>query len=283
MAITPLNFIKFNANPENLQAFGVNPLYLHLIFNLQLLFCFLGLFLLKDLFGYCRNLLLDKSERIVYLFKTNFRTVIALSIAPPLAILSLVPHQEPRFLLPLLVPLVLLYGSRVFGNRALLWTWIAFNLILTGFYGYVHQAGVTRSMFAIKPRLSAAGVSNINIIYSSTYLPPQHLLGIHNENQSKYSAKINFYDLSVAKFPEELLKTLNTIKSSSRSASHQTYLVAPSTLARKLSQLERTLQIRLNLFTQIFPTFDFEHFELPKSLSFSQLRSKFSTNVYQLN
>ena len=280
--VTPLNFIQFNAKPENLQIFGVNPLYLHLVLNMQLLFCFLGVFLLKDLFGYSRNLLIDKKERVL-LFKTNFRTLLALSIAPPLAILSLVPHQEPRFLLPLLFPLVLLYGSRVYSSRALFTIWIVFNLILTGFYGYVHQAGVTRSLFAIKPRLSAANVSNINIIYSSTYLPPQHLFGIHSENQSKYNAKINFYDLSVAKFPEELLKTLNTIKSSSRSASHQTYVVAPSTLSRKLAQLEKTLQIKLNRIIQLFPTFDFENFELPRALSFGELKSKFSTNVYLLN
>lgn len=281
--VTPWNFIQFNAKPENLQIFGVNPLYLHLVLNLQLLFCFLGVLLLKDLVGYTRKLLADRKKERQLFFKTNFQTVLALCIAPPVAILSLVPHQEPRFLLPLLFPLVLAYGSRVYNSRALFWTWIVFNVLLTGFYGYVHQAGVTRSMFVIKPRLSQAAVSNVNIIYSSTYLPPQHLLGIHGENQSKYRAKINFYDLSVAKFPEELLKTLNTIKSASKSASHQTYLIAPSTLSGKLSQLERTLSIKLNLFTQLFPTFDFESFELPRALSLGELKSKFSTNIYVLN
>ena len=258
--------------------FGVNPLYLHLVVNLQLLFCFLGLFLIKDVFIYCRNLF-DKKLRAVH-FKTNFRSVLALSTLPPLAILSLVPHQEPRFLLPLLFPLVLLYGSKVFNSRCLLTTWLLFNLILTGFYGYVHQAGVTSSMFVIKPELSKSTAQNINIIYTTTYLPPQHLLGLTNENQSKFNSKINFYDLSEAKFPEELLKTLNTIKSSSRSSSHQTYLIAPSTLSKKLSQLEKTLQIKLNLFRQLFPTFDFENFELPTSLSCTELKSKFSTNIY---
>lgn len=279
--VTPWNFIQFNAKPENLKIFGVNPLYLHLVFNLQLLFCFLGLFLLKDLYGYSRNLLLDKRERPVF-FKTNFRTLLSLCIAPPLAILSLVPHQEPRFLLPLLFPLVLLYGPKVYGSRGLFWIWIVFNLLLTGFYGYVHQAGVTRSMLVLEPRLSQAAVSNVNIIYSSTYLPPQHLLGIHSENQSKYKARINFYDLSVAKFPEELLKTLTTIKSSSKNASHETYLIAPSTLSDKLTQLGKTLQIKLDLSTQLFPTFDFENLELPRALSLSELKSKFSTNIYLL-
>lgn len=281
LVITPLNFIQFNAKSENLQIFGVNPLYLHLVLNLQLLFCFLGLFLIKDLFTFFRNLF-DKKQRTVH-FKSNFRTVLALSIVPPLAILSLIPHQEPRFLLPLIFPLVLLYGSKVSSSKILLTIWILFNLVLTVFYGYIHQAGVTKSMFVIKPELSKSIAQNVNIIYSSTYLPPQHLLGIHSENQSKYRSKINFHDLSIAKFPEELLKTLNSIKSASKSTSHQTYLIAPSTLNKKLSQLERTLGIRLNLFKQLFPTFDFEHFQLPTDLSLNELKNKFSTNIYLIN
>lgn len=93
--VTPWNFIRFNAKTENLAVFGVNPLYLHLVLNLQLLFCFLGIFLIKDVAIFCRNLR-DKKQRTQH-FKTNFRSVLALSTLPPLIILSLVPHQEPRF------------------------------------------------------------------------------------------------------------------------------------------------------------------------------------------
>lgn len=264
-----------------MKAFGVNPLYLHILFNLQLLFCFLGLFFIKDVAIFCRNLF-DKKQRTVH-FKTNFRTVLALSILPPLAILSLVPHQEARFLLPLLVPLVILYGSKCYKSRILFSIWIVFNVLLTGFYGFVHQAGVTSSIFAIKSELSKSTAQNVNIIFSSTYIPPQHLLGIHADNQSKYNAKINFYDLSVAKFPEELLKTLNTIKSASRSSRHQTYLVAPSTLDTQLTKLSRTLSLEFKLFRQQFPTFDFENFRWPTALSLAELRNKFSTNIWLIN
>jgi len=281
LVITPLNFIQFNIKTENLKTFGLNPLYLHLVVNFQLLFAFLGLSWIRDIAIFLRNVL-DKKQRNLH-FKSNFRTVLALSILPPLAILSLIPHQEPRFLLPLVFPLVILYGSRCYGNRTLFSIWIIFNVLLTGFYGFIHQAGVTRSLFAIKPELSKTNAQNVNIIYSSTYLPPLHLLGLHADNQSKFSAKINFHDLSVANFPEELMKTLNTIKSASRSSRHQTYLVAPSTLDNQLTKLARTLSLDFKLFRQLFPTFDFENFRLPASLSLAELRSKFSTNVWLIN
>jgi hypothetical protein len=42
-------------------------------------------------------------------------------------------------LLPLILPLAVLFGERVFEHKFLLFTWIIFNVILITFYGLFHQ------------------------------------------------------------------------------------------------------------------------------------------------
>ena len=72
-----------------------------------------------------------------------------------LAGLSTAPHQEARFLAPLLLPVAVLSGavlsSSAFHDRpgrrwrraAVFWVaWLAFNACMGGFFGYAHQAGV---------------------------------------------------------------------------------------------------------------------------------------------
>jgi len=94
-----------------------------------------------------------------------------------LGFLSLAPHQEPRFLLPLLLPLVLL------GEKAILTypiagplIWVVFNTILFTLFGILHQGGVTQSLLAIG---STDIWSNQNQptswIYMRTYMPPTFL------------------------------------------------------------------------------------------------------------
>jgi len=53
--------------------------------------------------------------------------------------LSIAQHQEPRFLLPLLLPLVLLFGDKLFQKKPLLISWIIFNIIVVLFFGIMHQ------------------------------------------------------------------------------------------------------------------------------------------------
>ena len=91
------------------------------------------------------------------------------------ACLSLAPHQEPRFLLPLTLPLALLFGSsvcatepaapgrvrpgpdapRAFGWRGawgLSCRWLLFNLAMLLFFAGAHQSGVTRVLIWLAGR-----------------------------------------------------------------------------------------------------------------------------------
>jgi phosphatidylinositol glycan class Z len=57
------------------------------------------------------------------------------------------PHQEARFLCPLLVPLILIYTYRQPKLSASFWTaWFLFNIITTYVFGVVHQGGLIPTM-----------------------------------------------------------------------------------------------------------------------------------------
>ncbi|KAK6635054.1 hypothetical protein RUM44_000303 [Polyplax serrata] len=111
--VTPLNFIKYNLDSSNLSKHGLHPRFLHFLVNIPLLFNILGisgLIVIAKLFyrsGLSNWTLLPKSQSI-----TGMMT---LSFVVPVLGLSIFPHQEPRFITPILLPLVFLYSHVVGG------------------------------------------------------------------------------------------------------------------------------------------------------------------------
>jgi hypothetical protein len=99
-----------------------------------------------------------------------------------LILLSGAPHQEPRFLLPLIVPLVYLYGRDVVGrSRSFLVLWIVFNLASYFFFGWLHQGGLLQSLLKTDDLVSVRNGSASRhhplrvFIYYKTYMPPTFL------------------------------------------------------------------------------------------------------------
>jgi len=91
------------------------------------------------------------------------------------------PHQEPRFLIPLTVPVVLLGSTGLRGRsgswRPLLWLWYAFNILLTVIFGMVHQGGVMPAVRQLGTSLELkAGTTEATMVFSKTYSPPGFLL-----------------------------------------------------------------------------------------------------------
>ncbi|KAF6017619.1 hypothetical protein EB796_024100 [Bugula neritina] len=85
--VSPLNFLLYNRNSENLSEHGLHPRYLHILVNLPLLFGPLIAFLL--LFVFMVLYIKNKAHRLVMI-------MLFLSTVTPLALLSMFPHQEPR-------------------------------------------------------------------------------------------------------------------------------------------------------------------------------------------
>jgi len=105
--------------------------------------------------------------------------------------LSLVPHQEPRFLVALVGPMVLALshaydsvqtGPQHKGLKRLMSTWLAFNLLAGLVYGVLHQGGVVPAMETVYSDICSSALSpnasstDWHIVFAHTYMPPHHLL-----------------------------------------------------------------------------------------------------------
>lgn len=172
--ITPLNNLSYNAQASNLAEHGLHPHYQHFLANLPQLLGPAFVLLLVQLYPLTRG-------KTVAIF-SNPRFTSALGGA---TLLSLFPHQEPRFLLPC-VPL-LLTCVRIPTNRRhnrLFWiSWIVFNSFFAVLMGIYHQGGIIPTQIAI-PNLvntySAPGTTSATVFWWKTYPAPRYLLGSPN-------------------------------------------------------------------------------------------------------
>lgn len=170
LVVTPWNALAYNSNILNLQEHGLHPRWTHSIVNMFLLYGPL------TAIAYLAILSHPWKEGHTHQGEARNRTstMCALILISGLGFLSLAPHQEPRFLLPLLVPLVLLVREDFFRRRALLVVWIVFNAVLFGFFGVLHQSGVVQSLLWAGTMISKHDPSVL--IYYHTYMPPTFLL-----------------------------------------------------------------------------------------------------------
>lgn len=172
--ITPLNNILYNTQTGNLAQHGLHPHYQHLLVNLPQL---LGpAFIVLLISAYPFNL------RVLKTMLSNARLA---SAASGTLLLSIIPHQEPRFLLPtvpLLLSCIRVPTTKIW-NRVFWITWGAFNIILAVIMGIYHQGGVIPAQLAVPSLIvqslntSFSEAHNIEVFWWKTYPPPTFLLG----------------------------------------------------------------------------------------------------------
>jgi len=171
--LAPFNFIMYNLVPGNLAQHGVHPWYTHLLVNLPMLLGPLAPIFLVS----CASWVSDVVH-LPWRQKPGLRTVYALTLFSallPVIGLSLVQHQEARFLLPILPCVILMCAHKlrwkVAGWRPLLSFWYAFNLLASAWFGFLHQSGVN----PIQRTIAAMPHANdyVNLVYSHTYTPPR--------------------------------------------------------------------------------------------------------------
>ncbi|GAB1869655.1 Mannosyltransferase [Camponotus japonicus] len=216
--VTPVNFLKYNANTKNLEAHGLHPRLLHFFINVPLLFSVLGIVGLLT-FGKmiysglkARWLHLPRLQSIVGLMTCTF--------VVPIALLSLFPHQEPRFIIPVLFPLVFLYApdlSQVpcldivrFNDKndesttelpqskpGKLRLWYVSNLLLAFFYAFAHQGGVFPLTSHIMTELKAKPhLTHVHLYTSYSYSLPTALLQLRNTRKVYRSSSNHKYKLT---------------------------------------------------------------------------------------
>ncbi|XP_015436113.1 PREDICTED: GPI mannosyltransferase 4 [Dufourea novaeangliae] len=212
--VTPLNFLKYNMNKKNLQNHGLHPHYLHFIVNVPLLFNVLGVIGLLT-FGK----MLRSGLKARWLELPRIQSVVGLMTASfiiPILMLSIFPHQEPRFIIPIVLPLVFLYApnmsqisgtdtiARIAENNVhtgnlkrkkkltkLQVLWFVCNIALAFFYGFVHQGGVLPLTSHVATELKAKPeLTHIHLFTSHTYSLPTAVLHLRNTKRTYGSRPI---------------------------------------------------------------------------------------------
>lgn len=190
--ITPLNNLIYNSRQENLAKHGIHPYYTHFLVNLPQL---LGPGLVYLFYG----------------FKNRYwRTTPFVSAISGLFFLSLVPHQEVRFLIPVVPLLCCCFDMEVFNKSQqnqenardekptksqlepnplagiVFNLWLLFNLLLGLLMGLFHQGGVvpaadylhgTIYKQSIQKEIQPQPTDVIAQIWWRTYSPPTWMLG----------------------------------------------------------------------------------------------------------
>ncbi|KNG83073.1 GPI mannosyltransferase 4 [Aspergillus nomiae NRRL 13137] len=225
--ITPINNLLYNSDSLNLALHGLHPRYQHFLVNLPQLLGPAYVMMAVSLW----------SLPAIPAWMKNARAVSALSAT---AILSIFPHQEPRFLIPC-VPL-LLSCFRVSKSRLFLATWMIFNVALGFLMGIYHQGGVVPAQLAMPSIISASSVESSDefsgessgvsatVIWWKTYSPPLWLLGTNNNS----FLNIETRDLMGVPGPdlvEELEKLLPSCSNEDSKQVDSVFVVAPKSAA----------------------------------------------------
>lgn len=143
----------------------------------------------------------------------------------PVALLSFFPHQEPRFIIPVLFPLVFLYAPELSQVPCLdivrryvnddensetcspveptrhksrkLMLWYVSNLLLAFFYAFAHQGGILPLVSHITTELKAKPhLTHVHLYTSYSYSLPTALLQLRNTRRTYRSSSNHKYKLT---------------------------------------------------------------------------------------
>lgn len=188
MIVTPFNFLSYNLNPHNLALHGSHPRVTHFTVNGIMLFGVLHILAIgagiKTLKEYIHQLIRVRSfchgSSGLSVHSKGSPTLLLFYFVP-LAFLSLFSHQEPRFLIPLILPLVLFSTSQ---NRAVKWRHVItiFNVLGALLFGCLHQGGLIPCLCHLEQLMHSPESSNhprhYTLLFAHTYMPPRSLLNI---------------------------------------------------------------------------------------------------------
>ncbi|EQC38134.1 hypothetical protein SDRG_04564 [Saprolegnia diclina VS20] len=158
--VAPWNNLVYNMNPAHLAAHGLHTRSNHWLINMQLLF--------------------GPLPALALLYGRRHRLLLA-SIVVPVSLLSLAPHQEARFLLPVVFPLMLASGPALAASKPLQGLWAVFNTLVYLWYGVLHQGGLVPMLLSSStPYCKHISLTNVHtILMSGTYMPPRFALSPH--------------------------------------------------------------------------------------------------------
>lgn len=320
--VTPLNFVRYNIDSSNTAAHGVHPKYLHLLVNIPLLFNVLGiaaivsflhlLYRFVCIYFRCLNLvwLIPSALSQIRFSQNHYRylpraqSVVALmnaTIFVPVAILSLINHQEARFLLPITFPVIILHAPTLMNGWAasnpfkdtstigqfiyhhflctkasadrLLKSWYTINIALVVFFGIIHQGGVIQlTQYLQQNALNFRTDTNTNVYLITSHLyniptsylffPSTKVLLTNPDNGQKYTRKKQFFLYEYGNSPmDELQQQVKLLLDANEIRKHQ-------------SKMSKSIQTNYKLYLAI-PS------SLTEELSIALFKSNHTTVKYQ--
>ncbi|CUM63543.1 uncharacterized protein PRCAT00001121001 [Priceomyces carsonii] len=230
--LTPLNNFIYNSKIENLSTHGLHPRYQHVLINVpQILGP--GLFLL------------------FYRFRNRYwKTIPFLSALGGCLSLSIFPHQELRFLMPILPLLCSCFDLRSFQSdsnesdiksssifKFILNAWYVFNIILAILMGTYHQGGVIPALDYFHQSLIKLHEVKTAQIWWRTYSPPAWILGdLYNTVEVKSLSNLSFDSVLSENQKNELIDgmgmekglLLKLISNSRKAGFRRVFLVTPT-------------------------------------------------------
>ena len=201
--VTPLNNFLYNSDSANLAQHGLHPRYQHFLVNLPQL--------------------LGPAFPLLFSLRRAHLSPILVSALSGVALLSLFPHQEARFLIPA-IPLILSSVRMPSPRFAKAWvsTWIIFNVALGVLMGVYHQGGIV----PVQMNIAKTNETVSHAFWWKTYSPPTWLLNGKNENLSTVDLMGIPGDRMLEKV-QEALSPCQAGKQSQKDGRGAVYLVAP--------------------------------------------------------
>ncbi|KHC81368.1 GPI mannosyltransferase 4 [Candida albicans SC5314] len=191
--IAPLNNLLYNAKYENLAQHGIHPYYTHILVNMP------------QILG---------PGLIFFVSKSYTKTTPFLTVISGLLFLSVIPHQELRFLIPLLPLACCSFDFTLkWVQPWMLYTWYIFNIFMSILMGKLHQGGVVPVLDHIKSEASVQ-------VWWRTYTPPSWILGSNSTETTHLGEKLNdniFINIvdcmgADSKEVQQILQTISTNK-----------------------------------------------------------------------
>ncbi|XP_072428376.1 GPI mannosyltransferase 4-like [Chiloscyllium punctatum] len=213
LVLTPLNFILYNLDPDNLSLHGRHPWFTHLTVNGFTMFGALHLSAFVSVIriitqksvgtGRChdpKKQQLEKRLRMQFPVPPPITKYLILVYFVPLIILSLFRHQEARFLSPLIIPVVIhsVLNYEILRGKAVI---VVFNILCSVLFGCLHQGGLIPCLSYLENVLHSkdpiANQSEHDLIFYHTYMPPRYLLNIKSDQECIRIIDLGGSDVSI--------------------------------------------------------------------------------------
>ncbi|XP_051874514.1 GPI mannosyltransferase 4-like [Pristis pectinata] len=246
LVLTPVNLILYNLDQKSLIAHGSHPWFTHLTLNSFLLFGCLHLsvvvsgtkmmiskFACKASSYTSRKNHLEKKLSAQLSSTSHFDVYLFLVYLIPIIVLSLFNHQEPRYISPLIVPLVILSAPKcdMFQWKVII---VLFNILGSVLFGCLHQGGLIPSLSYLEKTLHSknhvAKQYEYDLVFYHTYMPPRYLLNINSNQEFIRIIDLGGSDVQVLNSTVKGLLDDRYSKHFGKNQERNIYIIAPGTV-----------------------------------------------------